>query len=246
MQHRHCLLAVRLPSKKQGNSVRIIVLALLLVATPAAAENVKVVGAGIAIVLPDGYCELQENQKSDARVLTAIRGMIEPIGNELLSAAAECNVLQDWRNRKVSRLQNMTQYQIYTRETRESSRADTEEAVKKVCAELRENGKQLAEGMNSSIKARAAKVIEKIEYGKIEMVGVTGEEPGVCYVALLQKFRAEDKTDVVQLVTYATTLVKGRWIYFYLFNDYENPGSVEKSLALHRKNVHAFLAANGM
>jgi hypothetical protein len=50
----------------------------------------------------------------------------------------------------------------------------------------------------------------------------------------------------MQLVTYATTLVKGRWVYFYLFNDYKNEDSVETSLAQHRRNVRAFLAANGM
>lgn len=227
--------------------MRKIVLALILfVVAPASAESVNVGGADIAIVLPAGYCELQADEKSDARVLKAIRGMVEPIGNALLSAAAECDTLQNWRSAKVSRLQNMTQYQTYTRETKEGSRAEADEAVKTICAELRENGKQQTEDMNPSVRERAAKVMSKIEYGKIEMIGVTGEEPGVCYVSLLQKFRAEDKTDVVQLTTYATTLVKGRWIYFYLFNDYENSGSVEKSLALHKQNVHAFLAANGM
>jgi hypothetical protein len=235
-----------LHSGQQENHVRKILLAFLLLVTPAAADTVKVAGADVAIVLPAGYCELQPNDKSDARVLAAIRGMIEPIGNSLLSAAAECSVLPQWRNRKVSRLSNMTQYQSYTGETKEGTRKEADEAVAAVCNELRATGKKQMDDINPSVKARAAKVMEKIEYGKIEMVGVTGEEPGVCYVALLQKFRAEDKTDVVQLVTYATTLVKGRWVYFYLFNDYENADSVEKSLAMHRKNVRAFLTANGM
>lgn len=227
--------------------MRIIMLALVMfVVVPASAETVNVSGADIAIILPNGYCELQVGEKSDARVLKAIRGMIEPIGNALLSAAAECDTLRNWRSAKVSRLQNMAQYQTYTRETKEGSRAETDEAVKMVCAELRENGKQQTEDMNPSVRARAEKVMAKIEYGKIEMIGVTGEEPGVCYVSLLQKFRAEDKTDVVQLTTYATTVVKGRWIYFYLFSDYENPDSVENSLSLHKQNVRDFLAANGM
>jgi hypothetical protein len=220
---------------------------LLLFAVPAAADTVKVMGTDIAVVLPAGYCELQPGDKSDARVLAAIRGMIEPIGNSLMSAAAECSVLPQWRSRQVSRLHNMTQYQFYTRETREpGTRAESDRAVAAVCDQLRKSGKQHTEDMNPSVKARAAKVIETIEYGKIEMIGVAGEEPGACYVSLLQKFRAEDKTDVVQLVTYATTLVKGRWVYFYLFNDYENTDSVEKSLAMHRRNVRAFFAANGM
>jgi hypothetical protein len=227
--------------------VRKILLAVLLFASPAAADTVKVAGADIAVVLPAGYCELQPDNKSDARVLAAIRGMVEPIGNSLMSAAVECSVLPQWRSGKVTRFKNMTQYQFFTRETREpGTRAENDKAVAAVCDELRNTGKQQTEEMNPSVKARAAKVMEKIEYGKIEMVGVTGEDPGACYVALLQKFRAEDKTDVVQLITYATTLVKGRWIYFYLFNDYENSGSVETSLALHRKNVRAFFDANGM
>lgn len=225
----------------------LIVSALLLLVSPASADTVKAGGVDIAVVLPGGFCELQPNDKSDARVIAAIRGMIEPVGNSLLSAAAECSVLPQWRIGKVSRLSNMTQYQFYTRETREpGTREETDKTVAAVCDELRKSGKQQIVDMNSSVKERAAKVIKTIEYGKIEMIGVTGEEPGACYVALLQKFRAEDKTDVVQLVTYATTLVKGRWVYFYLFNDYKNEESVEMSLAQHRRNVRAFFAANGM
>lgn len=226
--------------------MRKILLALtLLFAMPAFADSVVKVGdRNIALVQPAGYCELQPEEKSDARVLQAIRGMIEPIGNSLLAAAAECSVLRDWRQSKVTRMKNMTQYQVYTKATKDGSLEEMNAAVKEVCNELRQSGKQQAEDMNPSVKERAAKVMEKIEYGKIEMIGVTGEEPGACYVTLLQKFRAEDKTDVTQLVTYATTLVRGKWIYFYLFSDYENPDSVSAALTSHKKNVHDFMAAN--
>lgn len=217
----------------------------LLFAMPASADSVVTVGdRNITLVQPAGYCELQAAEKSDARVLQAIRGMIEPIGNSLLAAAAECNALRDWRQSKITRLKNMTQYQVYNQATKDGSPEETNAAVKELCDELRKSGKQEAENMNPSVKERAAKVMEKIEYGKIEMIGVTGEEPGACYVALLQKFRAEDKTDVAQLVTYATTLVRGKWIYFYLFSDYENADSVTAALAYHQKNVRNFMAAN--
>lgn len=217
----------------------------LLFAMPAFADSVVKVGdRNIALVQPAGYCELQPEEKSDARVLAAIRGMIEPIGNSLLAAAAECSVLRDWRQSKVTRMKNMTQYQVYTKATKDGSLEEMNAAVKEVCNDLRQNGKQETENMNSSVKERAAKIMEKIEYGKIEMIGVTGEEPGACYVTLLQKFRAEDKTDVTQLVTYATTLVRGKWIYFYLFSDYENADSVSAALTYHKKNVHDFMAAN--
>lgn len=217
----------------------------LLFVLPASAETVKVGDREISIVLPAGYCELQAGDKSEARVLQAIRGMIEPIGNALLSAAAECATLRDWHASKVNRLPNMTQYQVYTRETKEGSKEEADAAVHAVCEELRATGKKQTEDMNPSVKERAAKVMEKIEYGKIEMIGVTAEEPGACYVSMLQKFRAEDKTDVVQLITYANMLVKGKWIYFYQFSDYENADSVASALARHKGNVRAFLAANG-
>ncbi len=96
--------------------MRKIVLALVLfAAAPASAESVNFGGTDIAIVLPAGYCELQASEKSDVRVLQAIRGMIEPIGNALLSDAAECDTLQSWRGSKVSPLQKMKHYQTYTR-----------------------------------------------------------------------------------------------------------------------------------
>jgi hypothetical protein len=39
-------------------------------------------------------------------------------------------------------------------------------------------------------------------------------------------------------------LVKGTWVYFYLFTDYKNADSVTEALERHKKYARAFLAAN--
>jgi hypothetical protein len=229
-------------NKKMINIRKILlVFGMLLVAPAVFAKSVKIGDTKINVVLPPGYCELQEKQKSDGRVLRAIRGMIKPVGNTLLSASAPCTDLASWRANKITRMPNMIQYQTATI----AAPADSNEEVKKTCADRRQNGEHNVAQLLPSVKERAAKVMKKMEYGKMEMIGVTDEAPGVCYVALLQKFRAEDKTDVTQLTSYAILFVRGKLIYLYSVSDYENANSVMTGLAREKDYVSAFIAANG-
>ena len=60
----------------------------------------------------------------------------------------------------------------------------------------------------------------------------------------LQKFRTETGADKAQVAVYATTVAKGRVVYYYLFALYSGTESVRATLAKQKVNVGAFLAAN--
>lgn len=225
--------------------IRLFAVLLMFLFAPAAfGEVVKVGTSTITFVAPPGYCELEQGQANDARLLTSIRGMVEPAGNSLLSASADCKQLTDWRTGARPLLSDMTQYQTIKvwmdRELPEGGQA----VVKESCAKLRAEGEKRVSNMLPDVQSRAAEVIKGMKVDEIRFLGVLDENPGVCYAALLQKFRAQNDADVTQLAIYATMFVKGKAIYYYLYLPYAGADSVAAALAVHKKNVAAFIAAN--
>ncbi len=224
---------------------RLFVLLSMIVFTPfALAEDVKVGASTITFVTPPGYCELEPDKANDARMLTSIRMMIEPIGNSLLSASADCKQLTDWRTGARPLLSDMTQYQTITVWMDRDLPEGAQSVVKESCAKLRAEGKKLASNMLPNVQSRAAEVIKGMKINEIRFLGVLDENPNVCYAALLQKFRAQNGADVTQLAIYATMFVKGKAIYYYLYSPYAGADSMTAALASHKNNVAAFIAAN--
>jgi hypothetical protein len=62
--------------------------------------------------------------------------------------------------------------------------------------------------------------------------------------ALLQRLRTEVGTDKVQTAVYATTIVRGKVIYCYLFAPYTGAETIGDILAKQKLNVAALIAAN--
>jgi hypothetical protein len=225
--------------------VLVFVLSSMILFAPAAfGENARVGTSTVAFVPPAGYCEFQSGQPGDARMLQAIRGMIEPIGNTLLSASAECGQLKDWRSGARKLISDMTQYQTVTAWMEKDLSEGADTLVKNTCATLRTEGEKIASNMLPDVKARAAEVIKGMKVNEMRFLGVVDENPGVCYAALLQKFQAQTGEDVTQLGVYATLVVKGKIVYFYQFSPYAGPDSVPAVLAKHKNSVAAFIAIN--
>jgi hypothetical protein len=85
----------------------------------------------------------------------------------------------------------------------------------------------------------------KIKLNESGFIGVLAEDPTACYAALLQKLLTQFGTEKTQVVLFATTVVKRKMIFYYLFSPYVSADTVTAMVALHKKNVAALLAANG-
>jgi hypothetical protein len=208
----------------------------------AVAKDARIGTATIALPPPPGYCELSEQQPSDARMITAIAGLLAG-QNELLAMSAECRQLEAWRAGTRPVLDDFAQYQTLLRS--KDSNFPRAESVKQLCAAMRAEGEKTLAGVIPDIKTRAEAVLQDVKFNETRFLGVLAEDANACYFALLQKMKTEAGTEKTQLTLAATTIIKGKIVYYYTYTVYVSADTVTAALARHQANVAALLAANG-
>jgi hypothetical protein len=218
--------------------IAFIILVLIGGACAASGRDAKVGGTSIDLVMPTGFCELSESNSVDARMLTSIGKLLSSGGNQLLAFGADCQQLDGWR---VGRglLDDYVQYQTRANLADKPLPIAPAEFIKQVCAVSRAQGEKLPSGMESDVTSRIEAVFSQIKINETRSLGVLAEDSTACYGGLLQKFRTETGADKAQVAVYATTVAKGRVVYYYLFALYSGSESVRA-----KQKVGAFLAAN--
>jgi hypothetical protein len=217
---------------------------LCLLCGAAAAKQAKLGAVALNLPPPTGYCELSEAQPSDASMITAIGGMLDKGGNRLLAISADCRQLDDWRAGRRPLLANYAQYQTLKAWENTSLPAAPAEVIKATCAQLRGQGESLTANMTPEVQKRFDEVMKTVKINEMKFLGVLGEDSKTCYAALLQRIRAQTGTDIAQTSVFASIIVKGKLVYYYLFAPYVNGQSVTDLLNQLRRNVAALEAAN--
>jgi hypothetical protein len=208
----------------------------------AAAKDARIGTASFSLPPPTGYCELTEQQPSDARMIKIVSDLLAG-RNELLAMSADCRQLQNWRTGTQPVLDDYAQYQtLVAAKDANLSRADT---VKRSCAQLRAEGEKMVAGGAQEVNKRLEAVLKEIKINESRLVGVLAEDADACYFALLQKMKTEAGTDKTQLIMTAVTIIKGKILYYYLYTPYRDAGTVNSALDRHKTNVAAALKANG-
>ena len=64
------------------------------------AAEVTLEGVTFNLPPPAGFCELEDQNPSDKRVLATLTDVLAKSGNRLLSMSADCQQLADWRATK--------------------------------------------------------------------------------------------------------------------------------------------------
>jgi hypothetical protein len=219
------------------------VVASLAFVSPGMAKDFQVGSATIVLPVPEGYCELSEQQSADARVIDVIEDLVAGTQNELLAVSADCGQLQAWRAGKLPTLDDYAQVQtpISGRDA-DVPRAAT---VKELCASMRaEGGKSIAEA-TPDLNTRVEAAVKGGKFNETGFLGVLAEDADVCYYGLQTKNRAENGVEETQVVVSATTVVKGRVVSYSLHTLYHDKDTATAALTRHRRNVTALLAANG-
>ncbi len=219
-------------------------LVLCAFATTALARQVNVGTVPIDLPPLPGYCELDETQPGDARMLAAINSMLEPSGNRLLAVSADCRQLDDWRNGRRRLLGSMAQYQTLRAWEHGSLPASPEQVIRSACAQFRAQGESIVSSMTPGIQARAEEVMKTVKVNEMKFLGVLGEDANACYASLLQRFRAETGDDVTQAAVFAATTIRSKIIYSYLFAPFEGGHTLDDLHARLRASVAALEAAN--
>ena len=202
------------------------------------AAQATVEGVSISLPAPAGFCELTSDNPSDRRMLGTIGDLVAKAGgNRLLAMSADCQQLSDWRaGRRL--LGDYGQYQAPQIATA------NEDTFKQTCATLRTQGGQVVSDMKDDMKAKMEESGRRLKVNEQSFAGFLGEDPMACYVALLQKMRVGDGTDVTQLTLLAITVVKDKFLFVNRYAPYVSADSVGDTLAKLKLTVTALLAAN--
>ena len=99
--------------------------------------------------------------------------------------------------------------------------------------------------MTADVQARAEKILKTVKINEMKFLGVVGEEPRVCYAAMLQRFLTEAGTDKTQAIVFAMTIVRQKLVYYYLFAPYVNGATISSMLEQHKANVRRLQGENG-
>jgi hypothetical protein len=194
---------------------------------------------------PPGYCEMDRSSgPSDIKMIDAVDGMLKPTGNRLLAISADCTQLRDWRAGKRQLVDNLAQYQSLVSTEGSDQTAAAAAVVKQACAEMRAQGEKMVNDMEPDVRARADQVLKTVKVNEMRFLGVIAEEPTICYAAILQKFKAETGVEKTQATVFATTVLKGKIVYFYFFAPYESGATVTDLLAVEKAQIAKVKAAN--
>jgi len=208
----------------------------------AAAKDARIGAASINLPPPTGYCDLTEQQPADARIIKALSDLLAG-RNELLAMSADCRQLQNWRSGRQPLLDDFAQYQTLL--AAKDSNFPRAEAVKEICDLTRAEGEKIFAGAAQDVGKRAETLLKDIKINDNRLIGVFAEDADACYYALLQKLKTEAGTEKTQLTMGATTIIKGKILYYYLTTNYKDAGTVNTALARHKTNVAALLKGNG-
>jgi hypothetical protein len=214
---------------------------LLAAAAPGAfAAQVNIGGASINLPPPGGFCELNNSNESDKRMLTTLGPLLEKSGNKLLGMFADCGQLSGWHTGKRQLLDDYAQYQTPIA----SMDKPPSETVAETCTTLRKQGEQILANQLPDIKKRVESTLSKIKLNETSFLGVLGEDNDACYAGLIQKIHTEANTDKTQITAFAISLIKKKSVFTYRFSVYQNPQSADALLGKIKIDIAALVAAN--
>jgi hypothetical protein len=207
------------------------------------AKDVKIGSVTVTLPAPEAYCELIEQEPSDARALKVFGGLVAGMQGELLAVAADCGQLKAWRAGTQPVLDDYAQYQTLT--AAKDSDLPRSRMVKETCTVLRAQGEKMMAQISPNVASRVEAAVKGAKLNEPVFLGVLAEDADVCYFGLLQKVRTEAGTEKTQVTISATTIVKGKVIYYNHYTVYRGASTVSEALARHQRDVAVMLAANG-
>ncbi len=208
------------------------------VASDAMAAQATVEGVPISLPTPPGFCELSSSNSTDQRLLGTIAdALAKARGNQLLAMSADCRELAEWRDGR-RLLGDYGQYQA------PRTAAANEETFHQTCAALRQQGGRTFTNLKSDAKTRMEESVRQMKVNEQRFAGFLGEDATACYIALLQKLKAEEGGDVTQLTVLAITMVKGKFLFVNRYAPYVNTDSINDTWAKLKLTIAALQEAN--
>jgi hypothetical protein len=197
----------------------------------ALADQIKIGSTSIELPALDGYCALRDSDPLQARKLTVARQIFAKSTNLLLAEFDDCSEEAEWKAGKREHIENFVQVQTLTAQVDNSIAVPQEAAASQICALLRKQGNDLAKSTRDQVNTAIAIVTSHVKLNEFRFVGVVAEEPRICYAAAVGVIAADDGTQKSILSVFGATLIKGKWLYHYVYTPDTGSGAIDKALA---------------
>ncbi len=196
----------------------------------------------LKLVLPRGDCKIDATRTADAQYLKVLTDVTAAeSGNGVLAGFADCRQLSDWRTGRAPVLDDHGQYQTILK------LADADippAAIGRICHGLRQKGDQFYQGLSLDEDQRIAEAADDLGRDQTRFLGLISEDEHACYSALLQDGRARGGAEKRQVGVYATSIVKGKLVYFYLFTPYRGPSTVGRLVEVAKATMRELQSVN--
>src|SRR5215213_8623651 len=192
----------------------------------------------VHLVLPTGMCQIDAAHPEDAAYVTAIESGLAGT-NKLLGAFADCNQLAQWRSSK----KMFAEYGYYQAPVGMIDSVASADMVADVCQELRSQGEKMLDEAQGDLTLRTQRALKGLQVSQLRSLGVIGEEPNVCYSAVMRNVDDEGEPRLQDLV-FALTVLKGKLLFLYLYAPHADDHAIPVLLDRVRMTVGALAAAN--
>lgn len=207
------------------------------------AKDVRIGSTALTLPPPEGYCELSVGQPLDDNWVKGLSALLNRTQIELLAVSADCGRLAAW-HANVQPLGVTAAYGMPVAAKDLTFRR--EQVIKEACAFARVEGDKFLAQVAPNIAARLEAAIQQtVKVNQPTSLGVLAEGADACYSGTMVKVRIGDGAEAVRMNISATTVVKGKGVIYSFEAVYKDAATVAATLARHRRNVSALLAANG-
>lgn len=207
-------------------------------------EIVEVGGTVVRVVAPDGWCRLEPGRVSDARVVGIMREGMERIGNTFVVTYVACGELERWRSARQRTLDNYGLV-AYSNGYRGFAYSGTNAAF---VQEVRKMMEKVGQEYIDDLAGRAAEVMEEIvpttELGRMTHVGIIGEDESSLYTGGTMPVETELGDRKVLAISYATTLLRKKIMFTYLYTRYHDALVFSRLLNEHKDWTARLRAVN--
>jgi hypothetical protein len=209
---------------------------------PALADQIKIGSTAIELPALDGYCALHDSDPLEARKLA--RQIFAKGTNLLLAEFDDCSEEAEWKAGTREHVEDYVQAQTLAAQSDNLIQVPPEAAANQICALLRQKGADLAKSTRDEVNTTIATVASRIKLNEFRFIGVVAEEPRICYAAAVGVVAADDGTQKSMVSVFGATLIKGKWLYHYVYTPDTGSGVIDKALAKEEAFVAASIAAN--
>jgi len=222
----------------------VIILSCSVTSAAAEEERADVGGTMVGIVAPDNWCTVEPGRVTDGRLVGMLRESLERTGHTFVVGYADCGELERWRTAGQRNLENYG-FVAYNNGLRKFVYPGTDASF---VLEMRKSMENVGQEYIDDLVDRTREVVEEVQpmakLGKLTYLGIVGEDESSLYMGGIMAVQTELGDRKLLAVSYATTLLRKKVMYTYVYTAYDDAQVFSQLLKEHKSWTARLRAVN--